>query len=561
MPSAITLPTFAEREELLYQKLNAAMQAINAKFAAGVGAAEIAWPLTAGGNLDMSSFNIVNGQQIWGYVNAAEYTTFDDAVTDAGSGGVVLIPPDTTVVTNGSSIVGTGTTVIGAGPSSVLQLTSDAVSGYMLRFDSVTRGMLANLTIDGNSKTGTSQDGVQISSCSGMTVCNVFFRNFSGAGLYVTGGSSQVSVLGCHFNGGDEEHIYATQCNQMSIIGCTFNGGSDAALPVRLACASGSADLTVAIGDCVMDVVGNSGVSFLGYNAIGSASPGRLWMSNVGIIDTGGSAKNGIVAGTSSAVLESCHISNCTVRSTNAGGILVNSNYGNISGNSIDNPATFGVDLDTSRYVTVRGNYIYSASIGVDASAGQTCMVTDNILRSCTTPISYGGTNHAINNNVGAEVGYPLGSVGYYYDGTTPTYSGSVANTVIATVTIPAGVLQQGSSVRIVALGVVGHDGDDRFLYLQVNSQTFAGVFVDATTPTDYVLHGDLYVSSCANSTVLGSGWGVQNGQGYKIIDHKIVTGVDCSTAVEIEIRAEPGTTNVAKVMVYHGHATLNGWG
>lgn len=560
MPSAITLPTFYEREKLLYQKLNSAMDAINSKFAAGVGAAEISWPLTAGGNLDMSIYNIVNGRQIWGFVNANEYDSLDDAITAAGSGGVVLVPPETTIVANGASVSGTGTTIIGSGPSSVLQLTGSASSGYLLRFNSVTRGMLANLTIDGNSSTGSSQEGVRVADCTGMVISNVYFRNFSGPALKIQGDTSRVSVLGCQFDGGSEEHIYATQCDQLAIVGC--HSDSSGAIPIRFACASAAATLTAAIGDTTIDNAGSTGVSFVGYNSVGTTSPGRLWMTGVGVTSTGGTTKDGIIAGTSSAVLESVSIVGCLVRSATAGGILVNANYGVVSDNSVDNPTTFGIDLDTSRYVSVRGNYIYSATIGVDVSAGQTCMVEGNILRSCTTPISYGGTNHVVANNIGASNGYPYGSIGFYYNSSRPSYSGTVSSTVVTELSIPAGVLKQGSHVRVTVSGSVGHDGSDRYLALQVNSQTFARAYVDASTVTDYIIDGYLYISSFTDQEAHAGGWGVQTNAGPNVVDLKTVTGVDCTSAIAIEVLAQPGTTNVARAVVDYAHAhTVTDWG
>ncbi len=565
MPSAITLPTFGERELLLYQKLNAAMDAINAQFAAGVGSAEIAWPLTAGGNLDMSIYNIVNGRQIWGFVNAAEYDTFDDAVTAAGSGGVVLIPPETTVVTNGSSVTGTGTTVIGSGPSSVLQITADASSGYMLRFDSVTRGLLANLTLDGNSATGSGQEGMRISDCAGMVVHNVFFRNFSGALLRVQGDTSQVSIMGCHFNGGSEEQLYATQCDLMSVVGCTFETAGT--LPIRLACASGSADLTVAIGDTVIDNAGDTGISFTGFNAAGSTSPGRLWMSNVGIKNTGGTTKDGLVAGTATAVLESCQISNCLVRSTTAGGMLINANYGTISGNTIEDPTTFGIDLDTSRYVTVQGNYINSATLGIDTSAGQNCMVTGNFLRDCTTGIAYGGTNHIINNNEGAFQSAESGSFDYVIS-PAGTYTGSVGDgaATLATLEIPAGVLRQGSVVEIWTQGRAGLVDPDGVtaIDLRVNGAVIAKADIGtavASVNDNWSIHGQCVVVSCANNSGFGFGTGFGQTYGRVVItqDGTNVT-MDCSTAINIDVYMTPATdldnsTFIAKnIIVRYGH-------
>lgn len=553
MSSAISLPTFYEKEKLTYQKLNAAMSAISAKFAAGVGAAELSWPLTAEGNLDMSAYNIVGGRQIWGYVNAAEYDTLDDAISAAGSGGVVLVPPETTVVANGASVTGTGVTVIGSGPSSVLQLTGGASSGYLLRFNSATRGMLANLTIDGNSGTGSSQNGINVVDTAGMTILNVHFRNFSGNGLEISGASSRVLIGGCTFDGSNR-NVYVTQCQELAITACVFDNAVTTA--IGIACASGTAYTAVAMGECIITSAGAEGVRFTGFNAVGSTSPGRLWMSDVTVLDAGGTLKDGIVAGVASAVLEEANISNCTVRTATAGGMQVNANHGNISGNQIDNPVTFGIDLDTSRYVNVSGNYLYSCSIGVDTSGAQNCMVSGNIMRDCTTPVEFGGTDNVIANNAGAPYGYPHGNMSLYYDGTTPQQSGSAGT--ITTFEIPANVLRQGSVVKIYVSGEADHSGSWEDVLLRYDGQTFAQCQRTTSASDDYYLLGEIVVSSYTGQTALGRGFGDQQsnqGGGKASVDLKVVTGFDCSTAIPIDIYSTGGTASVKMVTVWYGHS------
>lgn len=563
MSSAITLPTFYEKEKLTYQKLNAAMASINAKFAAGVGAAELSWPLTAEGNLDMSVYAITGGRAIWGYVNAAEYDTLDDAISAAGSGGVVLVPPETTVVANGASVTGTGVTVIGSGPSSVLQLTGSASSGYLLRFNSAARGLLANLTIDGNSSTGSAQNGVNIVDTSRMFIANVAFRNFSGNALEISGATTHVTIGGCTFDGSNRQ-MYVTQCQELTITGCTFNGSTTAA--IGIACASGTAFTAVAMGDCVITSSGAEGFRFTGFNSIGNTSPGRLWLSNVAIMSAGGTAKDGIVAGTSSAILEEANISNCTVRTATAGGILVNANHGNVTGCQIDNPTTFGIDLATSRYMILNGNYVYSATIGVDASAGQTCMVINNILRDCTVVVARGGTNHVINNNLGDMGGCPTGQVQMVYNGTTKTYSGTGTSQTVGEFEIPADTLRQGSVMRMHVFGESGDDGvAPRALKLKIGADTICNVNVNGANINGVAMLVDCYVSSYTDGALEGNGVGVKEGAmgstgGAMDSSKFILSGLDFTSAITCEVEANQGTTNIRGVFVYYHHAVEDAW-
>ena len=550
MASAISLPTFYEKERLTYQKLNAAMSSINTKFQAGVGSAELTWPMTADGNLDMSIYNITGGRQIWGYVNAAEYDTLDDAIAAAGSGGVVLVPPETTVVANGAVMTGTGATVIGSGPSSVLKLTADASSGYLLKFDGCSNCLLANLTIDGNGKTGTDQDGVQFASCSVAHVYNVYFQASSGACLSFSGNNRHVSVMGCFFHD-SRNHIAITQAREIVVTGCTFNTCTGPS--VDIACASGSANTALVLGDCAMVESGGEFVRFEGYNSIGSVSPGRLWLSNVQMYNGTGATAN-VLAGTSAAVLEEVHIANCSLRSSNAGALLVNANGGVINGNEIIDPVTYGIDVDTSRYLVVSGNYIYAATIGLDMSAGQSCSVNGNILRSCTTPVAFGGTNHVISNNVGASYGHPYGNVSVHYDGSYP----SAGTGTITNINIPAGVLKQGSIVRVYVSGNADHSGSVEYVYLRYGTQVFAKCTRPDPDSGPYYVIGELFISSCANETALGHGHGLQQGT-ERVIGGSTamtaVTGVDCSAVVPINIYSTGGTATVQGVTVWYGHA------
>ena len=125
----VELPTFSDKEIVTPEKLNALVDALNAKFVGGFDASDLQWPLEAEGDLAMGVYNITGARKIWNAINAANYATLQDAVTAAGTGGCVFIPPDTTVTASGVAITGDGVAIIGAGPSSVIELTSAATAG------------------------------------------------------------------------------------------------------------------------------------------------------------------------------------------------------------------------------------------------------------------------------------------------------------------------------------------------------------------------------------------------------------------------------------------------
>ncbi len=133
---SITFPTFIDKEIVTPEKLNDFVQALEAKFAAGLSSAEIVWPLQAGGDLQMGEWNITEGLSIWGIFNAKEYAEDWDSCLSDGRNGCIVIPPGTTVTMDGSEMTGSSLTIKGSGPTSILQLEAGASGGFAMRNDS-----------------------------------------------------------------------------------------------------------------------------------------------------------------------------------------------------------------------------------------------------------------------------------------------------------------------------------------------------------------------------------------------------------------------------------------
>ena len=124
---AITLPTFRNKEILTAGKLMQLVQAISAKLAAITGA-DLTWDLVCGGNIDFDNqYGILGLRKFWNVINVSEYpeaTALEDAKTELESmgGGVLYIPPDTTITSAPVSIDSNYIAIIGGVPSSVLKL-------------------------------------------------------------------------------------------------------------------------------------------------------------------------------------------------------------------------------------------------------------------------------------------------------------------------------------------------------------------------------------------------------------------------------------------------------
>lgn len=544
MASPITLPSFSAREKLLYTKLNALVAAINAKFAAGVSASDLAWPLTAEGNLDMSIYNIVGGRQIWGAVNAAEYDTLADAISAAGTGGVVVVPPETTIVASGATHTGSGATIIGSGPSSVLQLSTGATAGSLLASTSGTGLRFLNLKFDGNSATGTSQIGLDLQGCSDVLVSGCEFVNFSGAAVKVSNGCGSVIIENCYFSGGTEEHIYVTECADLML--SNVYSASAGGIGIRIACSGATAYTRLKMMNVEVTGSASTGISLLGYNAVGSASPFEVTAANV--IVKSNVANVAVQVGSSTASAQSVQWVGGRIYGSAAGGLLVNASAGTLTGVTVEDPATFCVDLDISQYMTVTGCVLTDGTIGIDGGAtGAECVLSANVIKNCTTNIVRGGTGLVAYGN-GAGQLEVLPYTGYC---STLVSQGTASGTDPQTIaTIPANTLSMGSFFAIslyVAEGQYTLGGSGTCLLRIDGNNVFYDTYDSTaigTTQHTYYLSGHVYSATAIRVMVQGNL--------TTSVRYYQVTGLDFTAAIDVELVAD-GDTGGVNVTAYPG--------
>lgn len=433
MASSVSLPTFSHKEKLLYTKLNAAMSAINARFTAGIGTADLSWPLTAEGNLDMSAYNIVNGKQIWGYVNAASYTTFALAVAAAGANGVVVVPPETTIVSDGGVDFSNLGAIVGSGPSSVLKLSGSASAGNLLKTTAGTSMLLSNLTLDGTSVA--SQLGVDLQGVTGCVFQNVWFKNFGAAALKISASCDGVFLDNCWFSGGSAEHIYATHSGMLRLSG--VQSSSAGTIAVRLEAAGASSYIYAHVDDLRITGAGTSAIKMLGTAAPGSANPVEFYGNNIQVGANSGGV-DAVILGTASAGVHHVALNNVTITGAAAGGLLLNASDGALNGVVVDNPATYCVDLDVSQYVTVNGSVLRDGTIGIDGSGCTAeCVAEGNVFEGCTTDIVFGANFWGYGKNAvrswveDTDFTFTANSVTTYTLRTFPAYSVKPGDSIV----------------------------------------------------------------------------------------------------------------------------------
>ncbi len=437
---SIAFPTFYDKEIPPPEKFNAFVQALEAKFNAGFTSSDIQWPLVAQGNLVMGEYEITGARKIWKMVNAAEYPSLQSAVTAAGSGGVVFVPPDTTITTDGVTLVGNEVAIVGAGPSSVIKYTASP-TGPMIQNDSVnvSRFFFSNLTLDGNSNASSSKHGILLKYVLDVIIHSVWFRNFSGSSIHLSNdgaaGNScrRVIISDCHFEGGSisEKSIFSDDVRELLVTGCHFNRPYEQS--VYLSAASASA--FIAQCNIADNVFHNGRTTSIYVDGSGSAGAQHAYNKIADNVIEGQDADPAIIAGTSGNPLFDSSVLDNVVSGDHGGdGIECEIEKGQVADNLVFDMAVDAIDIKASKFLVVADNHCYSATnVGVRATSASSCVIHDNFVADCGTPIMP-GTACRIYNNEGAN-GVPPAS-GYF-------------ETSDKTVTLPANTLQVGDRLRI----------------------------------------------------------------------------------------------------------------
>lgn len=529
MPSAVSLPTFSHKEKLTYQKLNAAMDAIQARFTAGIGAADLSWPLTAEGNLDMSSYNIVNGRQIWGYVNAASYTTFALAVAAAGAGGVVLVPPDTTITSDGGVDFSNLGAIIGSGPSSVLKLSSGTSATELIKATAGTYVMLSNLTLDGTSVA--SKIGVDLQGVTSFVGHNLWFKNFGGAAFKASASCDGVFLTNCWFSGGAGDHIYVTHSGALGLT--NVHSSAAAGIGIRMEAAGASSYIYALLNNVRVTGGSSTAIKMLGTAAPGSANPVEFYGNNIKVSANSGGV-DAVILGTASAGVHHVSWSDGRVVGAAAGGVLVNASEGSVTGVVVNDPATYGIDLDVSQYVSVSDCTFRACTIGIDGSAATAvgCTAHDNKFESCTTNIAHGVGLRQYDNAATWSVPGPEG-----YTWAAQSHNvGPLTAQALRSVTIPANMLRAGDVIEIVMAGALAGQAatPNDYISIQLNGVTMSSITWGGIGNYHYTTR--LVVTS--SSTVAMSVIGVDVGASRYGQDDSI-SGLDFTAAQVLRVLLE----------------------
>lgn len=452
-----TLPTWTDQEVQSAGKLNLLTAALEAKFAGSIGGADLAWPLTAQGNIDMNGYDLLGLKKFWNVFNVDEYDDIQaaiDAAEAAGGSGVFVPPNNTNNDAEGLTCSGT-VHIFGAGKRSIISLTSGATAGELLATTTSPSDLgFSNLVIDGATKTGSGQNGIVLKNVDGCIFDRVIFQNFSGHALVLnnegTAGNqcSNIVLMGCRFSGGTGDHIIGNDIEGLNITNCQFlDPGSDAIVLTP----DGTASYMRGI---VIESCRFTSVARAIYVVGASGTANELWRQ-VQIHDNQvyTASAVSITVGAASAVLKWVSVKNNTMIST-TGGLLVQADGGEVCGNYAPTTNGVGLDMTDSQELVVEDNRFPDAvGIPIQSTNSDDCRVHRNdvhgggngdepIVKDGTTGNSY-EYNHGDEYGVGGK---------QYVDGQGAIGAGTTSGTFTGGLfTIPANSVKAGDRLRLRA--------------------------------------------------------------------------------------------------------------
>ena len=305
------LPTFTSGT-LTAAKLNAIVAALEEKFAAGISTGDVAWPLTAGGDINMGQFSILNVGKFWNAYDASARTagTTLQATIDllaADGGGVIIFPGNYTEYVDAAGIlVPTNVSLIGDGASSVLSIHASASNG-MVRFASgADAGGIRNMRLTGN--VSVAQTLLQIDTADDLVIADCWFDTHKTSPfISVIGGSTNVRIDNCAFLGTSvtnaQNMIEVTGSIGLQITDCNFSDWATrwlyavpaAGTPINSTIVSGCiAKRDVTNGDAIgsfacefdnsTNTVACSGLNFTDNTVLGESLVGGIKITGGGLV-------------------------------------------------------------------------------------------------------------------------------------------------------------------------------------------------------------------------------------------------------------------------------------
>ena len=525
-----TLPTFEDDEILTAGKLNELRDAIEDKFTGAITGADLAWPLVAQGNLDMSSFSLLGVRNFRSIYDSSQYASLQAAinVAEAAGGGVVLIPAGTEYEVQGITIESDDVILMGHGDSSVIKLPAGATSSLISVAAQVSGIRFIGLKFDGNSGTGTDQHGITLQRTVDTQIIDCTFDDFSGHSVYVTNAgtagqpSTNVKILRSRFSAGESAHVLVDDGDDVEIRSCksdTAGAGGFHAIP-----ASASAYTRgITIDSCYVASPTGVGIAVQGSGASAVAVQTKCHVVSCAVDSA---SDDGIQMGIASALISKSSVRGCGVAGAGAEGIEMLAEDSVLSENIVTGCTGTGIDLLTSTRLAVSGN------VSEDNTAADW-----DVADVTTSEFGSGNINLPTPDYVWTNI----------VPGDTFGTSGS-STTYTTTVDIPAGTFQNGSIFKIIvrmdseATGSDSGSGNTLNIALDgADGPTETYEFTAGTTINYFIATVAVHLSGTANGTL------VEMGGSFTTLD--VDWSTDVTVSIDVAIDAAATGINVNTIL------------
>lgn len=546
----VTLPTFSDNEIVTPEKLNALVAALNAKFSGGFDASDLQWPLEAEGDLAMGIYNITGARKVAGIINAANYPDLQTAVTAAGTGGCVFVPPDTTIIANGVTFTGDGVAIVGAGPSSEIKLTADTTGGFLLRSAGTSAHagfLMSNLTLNGNASTGANNVGLQLQYVHDAAIHAVIFKDFSGAALELTNngtagnGCARASITHCSFSGGAGHHILSDDVTDLYTFGNTYEDNAIAAIHLEADAANCKIKRIKIFGNNISSGA-NPAIFIAGDAAATSENWSDISVSNNTIDGMAGAAPT-LQIGTTGGRLLRVSVCDNSAPAATLDGLSICAGYGTVRGNTLHTAGGDGIDLTESVMLDVSDNDVRTATVnGIDAHSSVSCTVHDNRTQSSAVPILRAVTLRQWAN------GDTVGVVPYTaYVNPTSVVGGSAGAAVSCIVTIPANSLRVGDVLRARGVATGSGTADAGNCYILYKA-TGGSDQIIASCPLQagiFGIEGTMVITAATGALAMGTGIVDGDSVADRVAFNTGLT-VNLATAAQVYLFAAPNANVTA---------------
>ncbi len=437
---------------------NELMDLLEAKFSGSVGGGDIQWPFIVQGDIDFGgTYTILNLAQLWGIINADEYPEpkLENAIAEAVSntGGLVLIPPDTTMTANNVSINSNNIAVVGCGPSSVVQITA-ASTDPLFTTDAVGRSgiVFANLTLDGTGG-GSGCQAIRARRITRLTIDKVYITGFSGDFIVLTNGGvagescSDVRITNTYCSLGSDSHLFADDISGLFISNFISRNATGNAIEIVPASSSHLAQ-DIVVSNSHFATGGAKAIRIVGTGAPAIDAHSRISICNNRAVSMTGAP---FELGGTSTMLKEVTVSDNTAAAAVGDALRIGATGGTVTGNHFKGASGGGdgIDMTGSVDLWVSGNNCQDASAyGIDATSSVDCTVVNNNLRDAVTD----GINRT--SSTGLRAGNNVGDDGPSLSNTLvdfTSYPQAGTGSVGFSHTIPAGSVRSGDVIRISA--------------------------------------------------------------------------------------------------------------